>query len=147
MSETKKVQWNSPEEKAAPPATAAPPRLSMLHCHPDRTAATFAIRHEDHTLGNALRHVLMQNSQVELAGYSVPHPSEPVVHLRVQTTPTTTAKPVLQQACQTVSQQCDHVLIQLEGLLPYVKEDRIRMEQYFQEEQNDEDEEDDVMQQ
>ena len=40
-----------------------------------------------HTLGNALRHVLLQNSNIGFAGYSVPHPSEPVVHVRVQTLP------------------------------------------------------------
>ena len=46
---------------------------------------TFAIGDEDHTLGNCLRHVLIQNQKVAFAGYSVPHPSEPIVHLRVQT--------------------------------------------------------------
>ena len=29
----------------------------------------------------------MQNPKVGFAGYSVPHPSEPIVHLRVQTVP------------------------------------------------------------
>ncbi len=53
--------------------------------HP--SSRTFAIGDEDHTLGNALRHVLMQNAKVEFAGYSVPHPSEPVVQIRVQTAP------------------------------------------------------------
>lgn len=41
---------------------------------------------EDHTLGNALRHVLMQNKEVDFCGYSVPHPSEPKMNLRLQTT-------------------------------------------------------------
>lgn len=43
-------------------------------------------RDEDHTLGNALRHVLMQNAEVDFCGYSVPHPSEPKMNLRLQTT-------------------------------------------------------------
>ena len=43
-------------------------------------------RDEDHTLGNALRHVLMQNDEVDFCGYSVPHPSEPKMNLRLQTT-------------------------------------------------------------
>lgn len=43
-------------------------------------------RDEDHTLGNALRHVLMQNKEVDFCGYSVPHPSEPKMNLRLQTT-------------------------------------------------------------
>lgn len=48
---------------------------------------TFAIGDEDHTLGNALRHVLASNASVAFAAYSVPHPSEPIMHLRVQTAP------------------------------------------------------------
>lgn len=138
MSGANEGKWNP--ESMPPSAT----RLTIPHCHPDRTAATFAIRHEDHTLGNALRHVLMQNEQVELAGYSVPHPSEPVVHIRVQTR-SQTASAVLQEACHTVSRQCDHVLQQLEELLPYVKEDRIRMEQYMEEQNEDEEEDDNDM--
>lgn len=49
---------------------------------------TFAIGDEDHTLGNSVRHILMNNSKIALAGYSVPHPSEPVVHIHVQTAKT-----------------------------------------------------------
>jgi DNA-directed RNA polymerases I and III subunit RPAC2 len=138
MSGANEVKWN-PESTVNPPSAT---RLTIPHCHPDLTAATFAIRHEDHTLGNALRHVLMQNEHVELAGYSVPHPSEPVVHIRVQTlSQAKLASQVLQEACHTLSRQCDHVMQQLEDLLPYVKEDRIRMEQ-FMEEQNEEEEDD-----
>ncbi|KAL7474551.1 hypothetical protein ACHAW6_000523 [Cyclotella cf. meneghiniana] len=49
------------------------------------TSRTFVLGDEDHTLGNALRHVLIRDPRVSFAGYCVPHPSEPVVHLRVQT--------------------------------------------------------------
>jgi DNA-directed RNA polymerase I and III subunit RPAC2 len=51
------------------------------------TSRTFVLGDEDHTLGNALRHVLMNDTRVNFAGYCVPHPSEPVVHIRVQTNP------------------------------------------------------------
>merc|ERR1712225_38842 len=47
-------------------------------------ACTFAIHNEDHTLGNALRYIIMKDPDVEFCGYSAPHPSEPVIHLRVQ---------------------------------------------------------------
>eukprot|EP00957_Ditylum_brightwellii_P014337 1079053-Ditylum_brightwellii.AAC.1 len=80
---------------------------------------TFAIGDEDHTIGNSLR-------------YSVPHPSEPVVHIRVQTAKPKrprdgdsksmdeddgedtrmTAIEALKDACQTLSDQCDFVLDQ-----------------------------------
>ena len=52
----------------------------------DEAARTYIFRGEDHTLGNALRHVLMRQKDVEFCGYSVPHPSEPFVHVRLQTT-------------------------------------------------------------
>jgi DNA-directed RNA polymerase I and III subunit RPAC2 len=131
--------------------------LNIQNATADLTACTFAIRNEDHTLGNILRHTLIQNEEnVEFAGYSVPHPSEPIVQIRVQTrtdthrTPPTTgtstkpftAPQALQEACEMVSKQCDFVLDKLEQLLPYVKEDRIQMEQYYAE-QNEEDVDDD----
>jgi DNA-directed RNA polymerases I and III subunit RPAC2 len=105
------------------------------------TARTFCIGNEDHTLGNVVRHVLIQNHQVEFAGYSVPHPADPVVQIRVQTlTPQVTAAAALKQACQTVYDQCDFVLAKLEQVLPDVKEDRIRMENYLIEQEADEEE-------
>ena len=94
---------------------------------------TFAIGNEDHTIGNTLRHVLMQNAKVEFAGYSVPHPSEPVVHIRVQTAKTEnriTAKEALRESCDTLYDQCAHVLEKLEEAIPKVKEDRIAMEEW-----------------
>jgi DNA-directed RNA polymerases I and III subunit RPAC2 len=144
-------------------------RLMIKNCNHDMTACTFAIQNEDHTLGNVLRHVLVQNEHIEFAGYSVPHPSEPIVQIRVQTynhpltsaaaaaaaavtaqattnmdhDPVNTASSALQDACQTVSNQCDHVLNVLEQLLPYVKEDRIRMEKYYMEQNEDDDDNND----
>lgn len=60
--------------------------------------------HEDHTLGNALRYVIMkkyvqhfgsvklrastltlQSPDVEFCGYSIPHPSDPKMNIRIQT--------------------------------------------------------------
>lgn len=50
----------------------------------DKRCATFAIKNEDHTLGNALRHIIMQNPDVDFCGYSIPHPSEAKIHIRIQ---------------------------------------------------------------
>lgn len=47
-------------------------------------SATFIFGNEDHTLGNALRHVLMQRPETDFCGYSVPHPYEPKMNLRLQ---------------------------------------------------------------
>ncbi|KAN0060923.1 RNA polymerase subunit AC19 [Thecaphora frezii] len=50
----------------------------------DLSAATFCLKEEDHTLGNSMRYMLMKDPRVEFCGYSVPHPSEAKIHLRVQ---------------------------------------------------------------
>ena len=109
--------------------------------------------------GNALRHVLICNQDVEFAGYSVPHPSEPIVQLRVQTIKPTistspptrerrpqtqpTAVDTLKVACQTLHDQCDIVLEKLEDLFPEAKEDRIRMEEILLQEEEEEGYDDD----
>jgi len=47
--------------------------------------ATFYFRDEDHTLGNSLRYVLSLTPHVSFVGYTVPHPSNPIMNLRIQT--------------------------------------------------------------
>ncbi|TRY52069.1 RNA polymerase Rpb3/Rpb11 dimerization domain containing protein [Cryptosporidium tyzzeri] len=46
---------------------------------------TFQIHEEDHTLGNALRHLAMLNPNTTFAGYAIPHPSIPTMNLRIET--------------------------------------------------------------
>lgn len=53
---------------------------------PDPAGATFAVEQEDHSLANALRFFLNKDPRVSFAGYSMPHPTEEVVNVRVQTT-------------------------------------------------------------
>jgi DNA-directed RNA polymerase subunit L len=53
---------------------------------PDPSGATFAVEQEDHSLANALRFFLNKDARVAFAGYSMPHPTEDVVNVRVQTT-------------------------------------------------------------
>mmetsp|Transcript_10589 Transcript_10589/g.12472 ORF Transcript_10589/g.12472 Transcript_10589/m.12472 type:complete len:168 (-) Transcript_10589:92-595(-) len=115
---------------------------------------TFAIGDEDHTLGNSIRHVLMQNSKVAFAGYSVPHPSEPVVHIRVQTAAPkrrngngndendeddrVSATEALKEACETLIAQCDLVMDKVEEEMPEVRQDRLDMEDMLQNDGNGE---------
>jgi DNA-directed RNA polymerase I and III subunit RPAC2 len=112
---------------------------------------TFAIGDEDHTLGNAVRHVLMNNSRIAFAGYSVPHPSEPVVHIRVQTAKISQkdkesdrprAVDLLKEACETLGTQCDIVIDQIEGIMPEVEKDRIAIEDALKQDSLNEDGED-----
>lgn len=129
------------------------------------TSRTFVLGDEDHTLGNALRHVLINDARVDFAGYCVPHPSEPVVHLRVQSNTSKsnnsnnndtdeemmveggggplTAIEALKEACATLSNQCDLVLEKLEDAAPEVKVDRERMDRLAEEDRMNEEEEGD----
>ena len=109
---------------------------------------------------------MISDARIDFAGYCVPHPSEPVVHLRVQTNKDAkratssgeeemiegegdeplTAIEALKEACATLSNQCDLVLEKLEGAAPEVKEDRERMERLVEEDRmnGEEDEGDDM---
>ena len=51
----------------------------------DDRVKTFILHGEDHTLGNSLRWVLLKDKDVQFCGYTIPHPSQREVHLRIQT--------------------------------------------------------------
>ena len=46
---------------------------------------TYSFQNEDHTLGNILRYMLMNDRNTLFCGYSIPHPSEDVMNIRLQT--------------------------------------------------------------
>ncbi|KAK2188395.1 hypothetical protein NP493_133g02008 [Ridgeia piscesae] len=87
----------------------------------DETCKTFVLHNEDHTLGNALRYMIMKNPQVDLCGYSVPHPSEKKINLRIQTRGTS-ATDVLKQGLSELTTVCDHILTTFETSVVYYKE-------------------------
>ena len=60
-------------------------KIVLLQSNDTNTAATYQFHEEDHTLGNALRYIIMKNPSVEFCGYSIPHPSEPKMNIRIQT--------------------------------------------------------------
>ncbi|KAF2238644.1 RBP11-like subunits of RNA polymerase [Viridothelium virens] len=78
-------------------------------------AASFEFLHEDHTLGNALRHVIMKNPAVELAGYTIPHPSESKMHLRIQMYDGASAYDALEQGIDDLDDMCDEILKKFEA--------------------------------
>ncbi|XDT22361.1 RNA polymerases L / 13 to 16 Kd subunits signature [Nakaseomyces glabratus] len=75
----------------------------------DGTCASFQIALEDHTLGNALRYIIMKNPEVEFCGYSIPHPSEELLNLRIQTYGNITAVDALQKGLDDLIDLCDAV--------------------------------------
>lgn len=88
----------------SPPSHIHHPQLT-LDDPDDSTCMTFVLHDEDHTLGNALRYMIMKkyvrslsrdwsctrpltlpnSPDVTFCGYSVPHPSESKINLRIQT--------------------------------------------------------------
>lgn len=62
------------------------------------TCRTYVFKKENHTLGNALRSMLLTNPQVLFAGYTIPHPAEDQMHLRIQTAPDYLAQTALKKA-------------------------------------------------
>ena len=67
---------------------------------------TYSFNGEDHTLGNLLRYVLMKDPETLFSGYSVPHPSEDVMNVRLQTHTMKTDR-VLNKAFGRISKMCD----------------------------------------
>jgi len=72
------------------------------------TAASFEFKGEDHTLGNALRYIIMKNPKVEFCGYSIPHPSENLMNIRIQTWEGTAVE-ALEKGLDDLSDLCDVV--------------------------------------
>ncbi|KAH6636163.1 DNA-directed RNA polymerase [Chaetomium tenue] len=73
------------------------------------TAASFEFLNEGHTLGNALRYIIMKNPDVEFCAYAIPHPSEPKMNVRIQTFDSTTAVEALEKGLRDLQELCDVV--------------------------------------
>ncbi|CAI7572749.1 unnamed protein product [Penicillium bialowiezense] len=73
------------------------------------TAASFQFEGEGHTMGNALRYAIMKNPAVEFCGYTIPHPSDPKMHVRIQTNDSTTALEALEKGFNDLMDLCDVV--------------------------------------
>ncbi|EGR29821.1 hypothetical protein IMG5_148050 [Ichthyophthirius multifiliis] len=72
----------------------------------DKTSATYIFYDEDHTLGNALRYVLVKRKDVEFCGYTIPHPSENRLNLRLQTS-SKNSNEVLKESLDSLAGLCD----------------------------------------
>ncbi|KAJ3327214.1 RNA polymerase subunit AC19, partial [Blyttiomyces sp. JEL0837] len=92
------------------PPTIDGPKIQMVLRgeHDDDESITFVIKDEDHTLGNALRYMLMKNPDVEFCGYTIPHPSEFKIHLRIQTKKDVKAADALIKALDELTNLTEH---------------------------------------
>ena len=72
----------------------------------DETCRTFIFRGETHTLGNALRGVILLNPDVIFCGYSMPHPAEDQMFLRIQTVEGVSAQDALRKGLKELKEVC-----------------------------------------
>lgn len=59
-------------------------RFKVVSNEDQGRCATFELLDEDHTLGNALRHMILKNPEVKFCGYALPHPNERKINLQIQ---------------------------------------------------------------
>ena len=78
-----------------------------------KSNSTYIFGNEDHTLGNVIRFTLMQRPETEFCGYSVPHPYEPKLNVRLQTQEGKSALKTLKSGLQDL----EHISDVLENAL------------------------------
>ena len=59
-------------------------RFRILRTEDEGRCATYELIDEDHTLGNALRHMILKNPNIKFCGYALPHPNERKINLQIQ---------------------------------------------------------------
>ena len=84
------------------------PRLVMVNSGSGINCRTFVFKGEGHTLGNALRSAILQNPQVVFCGYSMPHPAEDQMHVRIQTVEGVDAQDALLKGLQDLKAMTLH---------------------------------------
>eukprot|EP00744_Colponema_vietnamica_P016929 GILI01023772.1.p1 GENE.GILI01023772.1~~GILI01023772.1.p1 ORF type:complete len:148 (+),score=44.53 GILI01023772.1:68-511(+) len=89
--------------------------VKLQHISKTGSVAVVTFNHEDHTVGNPLRHVLMQNPKVSTAGYSIPHPLEPKMLVHVQTEDY--AVDVVCQGLERIASLCEEISANFEEAL------------------------------
>ncbi|KAF5274878.1 hypothetical protein FQA39_LY07060 [Lamprigera yunnana] len=75
----------------------------------EEKSKTFVFHNEGHSLGNALRCVIASYEDVELCGYTVPHPAEAKMHFRIQMH-RGRAIDALRRGLKDLVKLCDHTL-------------------------------------
>ncbi|KAM9316626.1 DNA-directed RNA polymerases I and III subunit RPAC2-like [Gastrophryne carolinensis] len=101
------------------------PVLEMVQANGnDESCVTFVLHEEDHTLGNALRYMVMKNPEVEFCGYSITHPSETKINFRIQTRNGLPAVEPFRKGLIEVTDVCQHVLDTFEASMKRYNDQR-----------------------
>ncbi|KAI9219386.1 DNA-directed RNA polymerase [Blastocladiella britannica] len=107
------------------PATALPAgiaqRISLVAIEGEDVSTdncvTFCIAREDHTMGGILRYLIARNPNVTFCGYSVPHPSEDMIHFRIETDGSISPADALRAGLDGVIDISDHMMDALQAEL------------------------------
>lgn len=95
--------------------------LSLQLANGDHTQATVRLFNESHTTGNAIRHMVARNPDTAFVGYSMPHPGEPYLNLRIQSTGAPvegilkTALGNLGDICDAISEEFESEMAKFDG--------------------------------
>lgn len=72
-------------------------------------SGTFLFDGETHTMGNALRQAINANPEVEFCGYSVPHPAEKKMKIRIQAQEGSNIINIMNQGLDNFATWCDNL--------------------------------------
>ncbi|XP_022905503.2 DNA-directed RNA polymerases I and III subunit RPAC2 [Onthophagus taurus] len=97
--------------------------VAQLAGNTDEGSRTFVIDGEGHTLGNALRTIIVCYPDVEFCGYTVPHPAENKINFRIQMmTGKGKAIDALKRGLSDLATVCDVMLQKFDNDLESYKE-------------------------
>lgn len=68
---------------------------------------TFVFEQEGHTFGSVITHILQSYPEVQFAGYSVPHPADFQIYLRIQVKEGYDSMDVLKKGIKELDSACD----------------------------------------
>lgn len=83
----------------------------------DERSKTFVFENEGHTLGNVLKSIICRYSDVQFCGYTVPHPAESIMHLRIQASKNVKAIDVLRRGLDDLEKVCDYTITTFEAAM------------------------------
>ncbi|KAF8071210.1 NRPB11 [Scenedesmus sp. PABB004] len=84
----------------------------------NKNAGHYVVRLEDHTLGNLLRTSLHRDEAVVFAGYRIPHPLDPLMVVRVQTTDAKAPQDAMAHALADLKAEVAELKASLEAQVP-----------------------------
>ena len=84
----------------------------------DAKSGSFLFEGETHTMGNALRQTIIANPKVDFCAYSVPHPAESKMRLRIQCSENENIISAMNQGLDDFSQWCQNLKDEFERAFP-----------------------------